>query len=249
MELAAGGINVASYVLEPKLDRTLSPRPYLHPVRTLSGVVITDAEPEDHRWHLGLSLAMQDVNRSNLWGGRTYVRGQGYTWLQDHGTITHEGFDAKGAQHLAWRDHAGDLLLRERREIKASIVDGQSWRLDLSWELTAPGDRVIMGSPATNGRPDGAGYGGCFLRLAPSPTIEVMAGSLKGEEQVNGCAEPEVHWRTAQFEVTATGADRWFVRTGIYPGICAAWAFDEVRIIEAGQTWAGQFAMVVSDIC
>jgi hypothetical protein len=247
MELTVGGVPVAEYVLTPTLDRTLSPRPYLHPVRTLGGVVITDAEPEDHRWHVGLSLAMQDVNGTNLWGGRTYVRGQGYTWLDDHGTITHEGFESPGVQRLSWRDSDGKVLLDERRTITTSLVDSRSWQLNLGWELTAPGKRVVLGSPATNGRPDGAGYGGCFLRLAPGPA-HVTAGSLSGEAEVNGCSESTVVWRSAQFEVTVTGADRWFVRTGIYPGICAAWAFEEVRVIEAGQTWAGQFSMVVSDV-
>nr|BFE71341.1 hypothetical protein GCM10020092_046420 [Actinoplanes digitatis] len=50
---------------------------------------MTDALPEDHRWHLGVSVAMQDADGVNLWGGRTYVRGQGYTWLEDHGRIAH----------------------------------------------------------------------------------------------------------------------------------------------------------------
>src|SRR5690606_32857639 len=78
--LRLAGQTVAEYVLDPVLDPTLSPRPYLHPVRTRAGVTLTDALPADHRWHLGASLAVQDVSGTNLWGGRTYVRGTGYTW-------------------------------------------------------------------------------------------------------------------------------------------------------------------------
>ena len=80
-----GGTEVAEYVLDPALDARHGPRPYLHPVRTLGGTVVTDALPADHVWHLGASLAVQDVNGSNLWGGRTYVRDVGYTWRDDHG--------------------------------------------------------------------------------------------------------------------------------------------------------------------
>jgi hypothetical protein len=226
------------------------PRPYLHPIRTLAGRVITDAEPADHPWHLGLSLAMPDVNGTNLWGGRTYVRGQGYTWLDNHGEITHEGFasvaDDRMVQDLAWRDPAGKVLLDERRTIEASPVDDRAWRLDFGWELTAL-TRVELGSPTTNGRELGAGYGGCFLRLAPDPSAEVSAGSLRGEDEVNGCSCEEVVWRTNEYEVTVSGASRWFVRTALYPGICAAWAYESVLVIEAGETWPGRMSLVIAD--
>src|SRR3954451_21269079 len=51
--LRLDGVPVADYVDGGELDPVLSPRPYLHPVRTLRGVVVTDARPADHRWHLG----------------------------------------------------------------------------------------------------------------------------------------------------------------------------------------------------
>jgi hypothetical protein len=220
------------------------PRPYLHPIRTLAGTVITDAEPADHPWHLGLSLAVQDVNGVNFWGGRTYVRGEGYVWLDNHGCVTHEGFDAASdeymVQRLAWRDPSGKVLLSERRTIAASQVDDRSWRLDLGWGLTAGTEKVVMGSPTTNGREYGAGYGGCFLRLAPSAEIEVSAE--------NGSTDETVTWRTDRYQVELSAAERWFVRTEMYPGICAAWAFEEVKVIEAGQTWPGAISLVITDL-
>ncbi|HEX6682330.1 MAG TPA: DUF6807 family protein [Candidatus Limnocylindrales bacterium] len=237
------GLEVATYSV-------VAPRPYLHPIKTLGGKVITDVEPEDHRWHMGLSLAVQDVNGTNLWGGRTYVRGLGYTWLDDHGTMTHEGFDSLSdslaVQRLAWRDKAGEPLLREQRTISASPVDERTWALTLSWALTAV-PRVTLGSPTTNGREFGAGYGGCFLRLATAPE-EVSAGTLVGEEAVNGCEEPELLWRAADYSLRVGGAERWFVRTSMYPGICDAWAFEKVRVIEAGQTWTGSFRFTIADV-
>ncbi|WP_246001424.1 PmoA family protein [Allorhizocola rhizosphaerae] len=244
MELEVNGRSVATYVVE-------EPRPYLHPMRTLGGVVVTDVEPEDHKWHMGLSLAVQDVNGTNLWGGRTYVRGQGYTWLDDHGTMTHEGFDHADAgrivQRLTWRDKDGKPLLHELRTITASAVDSASWALELKWALTAP-ERVVFGSPTTNGREWGAGYGGCFLRIAPGPSPVVTAGSLTGEDEVNGSDDPSLEWRSPEFRLHMTSGPRWFVRTSMYPGVCAAWAFDQVMVIEAGDTWEGAFRLVVSDV-
>ena len=37
---------------------TSSPRPVLHPVRTLAGAVLTALHPADHDWHLGVGMAM-----------------------------------------------------------------------------------------------------------------------------------------------------------------------------------------------
>jgi hypothetical protein len=261
VKFTVDGRVVAEYADGVGLDPTLGVRPYLHPVRTLAGTVVTDAVPEDHRWHLGLSLAMQDVNRNNLWGGRTYVRGQGYTWLDDHGSITAEGFDEVRpdgfAQRLAWRGADGKVLLDERRTFAASYRDERSWVLELGWELSAP-EAVTLGSPATNGRPGGAGYGGCFWRVARGANLGLSAGELAGEEQVNGSAEPELRWRGesggAAYTLVFSGlgdGDRWFVRTSEgatgYPGVCAAWAYDQPRVIEAGETRTGAMRVVISD--
>ncbi|WP_328824402.1 DUF6807 family protein [Verrucosispora sioxanthis] len=73
-QLSVDGTPVARYVLAPDLDARHGPRPYLHPVRTLAGTPVTDALPADHVWHLGASLAVQDVAGTNLWGGRTRAR-------------------------------------------------------------------------------------------------------------------------------------------------------------------------------
>lgn len=261
MEFRVAGRVVAEYCSGVGVEATLGPRPYLHPVRTLAGAVVTDAVPADHRWHLGLSLAMQDVNRNNLWGGRTYVRDQGYTWLDDHGSITGEGFDEVRpdgfVQRLAWRGADGKVLLSERRTMTASLLDERSWVLELGWALTAE-QTVTLGSPATNGRPGGAGYGGCFWRVAPGANLGLSAGELTGEEQVNGSAEPELVWRgesdgsayTLRFSGLGEG-DRWFVRTSEgatgYPGVCAAWAYEQVRVVEAGETRLGALRVVISD--
>ncbi|WP_239120367.1 PmoA family protein [Catellatospora chokoriensis] len=261
VEFMVAGRVVAEYRSGAEVAPTLGPRPYLHPIRTLAGTLVTDAMPDDHRWHLGLSLAVQDVNRNNLWGGRTYVRDQGYTWLDDHGSITGEGFDEVGsggfAQRLAWRDADGKVLLAERRSMTATYLDERSWMLELGWWLTAT-QAVVLGSPATNGRPGGAGYGGCFWRIAPGANLALTAGELAGEEQVNGSAEAELVWRgesggaayTLRFSGLGSG-DRWFVRTSEgstgYPGVCAAWAYEHPRLIEAHETWHGRLRVVISD--
>ena len=80
-----------------RIAPTSSPRPYLHPVSTLAGTVVTDHLPEDHVWHLGAGVAIQDVDGVNFWGGRTYTRDAGaYVWRKDHGRIVTVAADRDG---------------------------------------------------------------------------------------------------------------------------------------------------------
>ena len=70
----SGATTVATLQDGTAIAARLSPRPYLHPVRTLGGVTVTDHLPADHPWHLGAGVALQDVNGINFWGGKTYTR-------------------------------------------------------------------------------------------------------------------------------------------------------------------------------
>ncbi|MET7863356.1 PmoA family protein [Micromonospora taraxaci] len=260
MRLLVGGTEVARYVIDPALDARHGPRPYLHPVRTLGGTVVTDALPADHVWHLGASLAVQDVNGSNLWGGRTYVRDVGYTWRDDHGVIAHTGEVERspgGYVHdLQWRDRAGEVLLTERRWLAASALTPDVWRLDLETVLVAPDDREVrLGSPATNGRPGGAGYGGFFWRAVADGEPAVFTADAVGEETVNGSAAP---WLALTGVGSDGGAytlvfaglgrgDRWFVRTAMYPGVCVAFAFDRPAVLPVGGSRHGRYRVWVVD--
>ncbi|HYN95903.1 MAG TPA: PmoA family protein [Pilimelia sp.] len=258
VELRLGGRPVAAYVIDPDLDAKHGPRPYLHPVHTLAGVPVTDALPEDHVWHLGASLAVQDVSGTNLWGGRTYVRDAGYTWLDDHGRIAHldwvERADDRLVHRLAWQDRAGETLLHEERLLAAQPVAGRAdaWALDVAYTLTAPADRDIsLGSPATNGRPGGTGYGGFFWRAAPGPAApEVFSADHAGEDDVNGSTEAWVALVGPAYTLIFTGlgeGDHWFVRASMYPGVCAAFAFDRPRLVAAGASLLGQHRVLVAD--
>jgi hypothetical protein len=261
LRLVLHGTTVAEYVVEPEIDQRFGPRPYLHPVRTLGGVVVTDVLPADHRWHLGVSVAMPDVSGTNLWGGRTYRRDSGYRWRNDHGRIVPDGWrwrHATGfAQRLRWLDPRGRTLLIEQRTVEAVPLPDRAdvWRLDFAFTLTAPADRsVVLGSPATNGRPGGAGYGGFFWRAAPGDHATFTAGA-EGEERLNGSAQPwlalagtDVRGRAYTLVFTGLGADdRWFVRTGIYPGVCAALAFEHPRRLAAGQELRRRHHVYVAD--
>ncbi len=256
--LRVGGSVVAEYLIHPDIDATLVPRPYLHPVRTLGGTVVTDALPADHRWHLGVGLAMPDVAGANLWGGRSYVHGQGYVWLPDHGRIQHTAWRGQSAEQvthdLAWTAPNGDVLLMERRTVRAE-ANGPKWTLTMATNLTNPGGSPIeLRSPAVNGRGDGAGYGGFFWRLPSTADPTLTAGSSRAEQEANGSAWPELTVSgtaaSGRYTLTFRGLrdnDRWFVRLADYPAVGAALAFRRPLVIMPGRSVERTYRVEIGD--
>ena len=167
------GAELFRYVYRPDDPPLESPRPYLHPVRTLAGEVVTGCRPPDHAWHKGISWALPNVGPDNFWGGPTYRRGDGYVQLDNNGSMRHDGFDALGtqggharlAERLTWVTATGQTLFSERRRITAAVrPDRLVWGLRfVTMMRNVSGRTVVIGSPTTEGR-ENAGYGGLFWR-------------------------------------------------------------------------------------
>lgn len=256
----AAGRKVASCQDGRHIRSTSSPRPYLHPVRTLAGTVVTDHQPTDHVWHLGVGVALQDVNGINFWGGRTYTRDAGrYAWRPDHGRIvrTSSSTDSPGelSEELAWNGPDGVPVLREQRTWAWAAADHQTWRLTLDFTLTpAGGGPVSLGSPGSNGRP-GGGYGGFFWRLAACDDARVWSPAGSGESAVHGSRSPWLAWsgtfngEPATLVFTAHGdcGDPWFVRVSSYPGVGQSLAWSEPVLLHAGESLHRSVTVLISD--
>ncbi|WP_341359800.1 PmoA family protein [Georgenia sp. M64] len=179
-----GDVDLVTYVYGPDDVQLESPRPYLHPVRTLGGELMTLFRPHDHVWHKGIALSLPNVGRHNFWGGPTFVRDEGYVQLANNGSMDHVRFTqlevsgdaARLAHELAWHTQpdgpdGGAEVVRETRRITATVPpdDGSraastAWVLTLESSLTNVSDEALdIGSPTTNGR-ENAGYGGLFWR-------------------------------------------------------------------------------------
>lgn len=233
---------------------TSSPRPYLHPVSTLAGTVVTDHLPEDHVWHLGAAVAIQDVDGVNFWGGRTYTRDAGaYVWRKDHGRIVTVATDRDGnvqTETLNWLAPDGTPLLSERRTWSWAAVGTSAWRLTLDFTLTPHGPNpVTLGSPGSNGRPQG-GYGGFFWRLPAVDGSRVWTASAEGEESLHGAvasaAAPWLAWSGTFRQGEPDGGpatlvflprlepeqpgDPWFVRVAGYPGVGLSLAWEQPAV-------------------
>ncbi|PRY00847.1 PmoA family protein [Allonocardiopsis opalescens] len=264
LPLSVGGRTVASYQYDaPHLEPVLGPRPFLHPVTTLGGTAVTDCAPEDHRWHLGVSVSLQDVAGTNFWGGRTYVRGRGYQALDDHGAIRHDAWGERGDDHLGqtlrWESREGGRVLTEERSLRLTPAP-QGWRLEFAFELRNATERPVpLGSPGTNGR-ERAGYGGLFWRLPrPAAPLRVRTPDAEGEDAVHGEPAPwlavhgdggggdDRYTLVLRGADAASAADPWFVRVAGYPGVGSALAFEHEVVLPPGGSVRRAFEVLVAD--
>jgi predicted dehydrogenase len=263
--LAVDGCPVAEYQDGSRIQAVSSPRPYLHPVRTLAGTVVTDHQPLDHVWHLGVGVALQDVDGANFWGGRTYTRAAGeYIWRPDHGSIVRTGEQAKRdgelAETLTWNGPDGAPVLTEQRTWTWAAVGPSAWRLTLEFALSPAGDQpVSLGSPGSNGREAG-GYGGFFWRLPECSGATVWAPgaageTLTGESALHGTVTPWLAWSgtfaggaaTLVFVASEVSTDPWFVRVDGYPGVGQSLAWDAPVIAEPGKPVRRNVTVFIAD--
>lgn len=254
-DLAVHGQPVAHLHSGGHLPAIRAPRPYLHPVASLGGAVLTEAEPMDHLHHLGLSLAFSDLNGSNFWGGSTYTA-DGPAMLPNHGTQVPvdraqdrygDGKDGSSSSavlsgRVSWRSAAGIELAVETRSITAlAHPEAKTWGLTLE-SVMVPGagaDALEVSSSAVKGR-KGAGYGGIFWRFprgTGQPLILSAAGA--GEETAHGSRSPwlSITMFQAGGPVTVILAQHaslagsakypWFIRAKDYLGAGPAVAWSE----------------------
>ncbi|MER7488508.1 PmoA family protein [Streptomyces sp. NPDC126497] len=255
--LRVAGRPVGRYVTRPELPARLSPRPYLHPVTTLAGAAVTELSPADHAHHLGVGVAVPDVEGFNFWGGRTYVRDRGPTELDNHGSQRHSAYQLRDpdgfVEELRWVAAPGELL-RERRTVAATGLTDAAWALDFTFSLTnvtsAP---LSVGSPATNGRP-GAAYGGFFWRARKEETApDVFTDRAEGESGVHGRPADWIALAGSAWTLVFAGAtertreDPWFVRTAEYPGVGSSLAHADRLPLPPGETVVRRIVTVVAD--
>lgn len=248
--LSDSGRQLAHHVTTLRQPAASSPRPFLHPVRSLAGATVTEAGPGDHPHHLGLSIAFSDVNGTNFWGGSTFTAATGPMLLANHGRqiprdwrtsvagdiVTEEG-------RVSWRSKDDDELAVEQRRIeRIPHPEARSWNLSLASVIVpAAGVQGLeVSSSAVKGRA-GAGYGGIFWRFptgSGEPLLLSDAGS--GADAAHGSPSP---WLSVSMRiegspvsvVLAQEPDRllpWFVRADGYLGAGPAVAWAEPALVD-----------------
>jgi hypothetical protein len=133
------------------------PRPFVHPLSTPAGHVLSREAPQDHPWHHALWFTIKFVDGDNFWEE-----------LPPFGSLVHAhaptitGDTVAGT--LDWVRPDGSLALRSRRTLAAHpVVDGTWWALDWTEELLAGPHEVVLDRTPFEGW---GGYGGLTLRGA-----------------------------------------------------------------------------------
>lgn len=267
----ADGVDLAEYVVEPDVPQSDSPKPYLHPLRTTAGDVVSAVRPHDHTWHNGLQFTVANLSGENFWGGRTFVRGQGYVPLDNNGSTRHvrwhhidcDGGRARLRHSLDWETRAGERWLVEDRTVEIGDVD----LVDGSWLLTwktllrnTSGRRLRWGSPVTEGRQT-AGYGGLFWR-GPRSFIGgsvVTSAGVRDDEAMGqsaawlsytGLHDISLRASTVIFVDCPSNPvypTPWYVRTAPFPVVSFAVTFHEPLLIEPGEELGLTHHAIIAD--
>ncbi|MDI1460831.1 PmoA family protein [Catellatospora sp. KI3] len=266
--VSTGDRPLFTYTYRPDTVRLESPKPYLHPIRTLAGDVVSLFRPHDHVWHKGIAWSLPHVGEHNFWGGPTYVHGSFYVQLDNNGSAVHrEMTDLSAAagradigHRLDWISQDGEAVIDEHRALTATVLDGTSWVLTFQTAMTnVSGATLDIGSPTTKGR-DNAGYGGLFWRGPRSftgGTVQSPAGT--GADDLRGSRADWFAFRGRHDETgrasTIVMVDdagnphhppQWFTRSEEFACLCPAPFFSEELALDAGQTVTFRYAVLVA---
>lgn len=266
------GAEIARYFFRPDTPPYESPKPYLHPLRTLAGEEVTLLRPHDHVWHRGIQMTATSLSGSNFWGGATYVHGSGYVDLDDQGRMLHRAWDQVGVEngrailreHLDWVSERDERLLTEHRDLEFADVDPQtsSYRIRFLLSLRNVTERTLeFSSPTVAGRPD-AGYGGLFWRGPRSFTggSVLTADGIDAAAAAMGSASPWLAF-TGRHDGSGRSSTlifvdhpdnpryptKWFVRSEPFACVSFAFAFDEILALPSGETLQLAYDVIVAD--
>jgi hypothetical protein len=234
-----------------------APRPYVHPLTTPAGAVLSVEAPADHPWHHALWFTIKFVNGENFWEE-----------YGDFGTLRTTGVerpdDSTRRARVEWIGPDGESIrLREVRTISTRPIDAESYAIDWSETLTAPVDTVLDRTPFTTW----GGYGGLTLRGAPDWTDTTITlddgverGRTLGERSrwlsIQGTAssgraagvvmiDHPANARTPTPWYASTRADTY--GDGWANFVNAAFLWDGPRTLAAGEPLALRYRIVVHD--
>lgn len=268
VSVRVGEVEIAKYVYRLDPEPFEAPKPYVHPMRTLADDVVTCYRPHDHRWHKGLQLTATELSGHNLWGGHTFVRGRGYTKLDNVGSMRPEGPVAVDADRedvtlhhdLVWMSAGGDRLAGEYRELRFVVSSTADSVWTLEWRSAIRNDTpdpLSFGSPATRGLP-GSGYAGLWWRgprsftggtvLTPSGTVDPAEFRGRPSPWLAFVGDhDEVDRQSTVVFVPAPDDDvHWFVRSTEFAAVNPSWAFHHTFDLLPGELFTRRYRVGVA---
>jgi hypothetical protein len=163
-----------------------SRRPFIHPLCTPSGLVLTREAPDDHPWHHGLWFTIKFVNGENFWEEYDeygVLRHDGPPEV-DHvvGVIAGDAVVVDGT--LRWvRPDRTTVVIDENRRFTHRRLGGDAYAIDVEVVLTPRVDVVLDRTPFTTW----GGYGGLTLRGNDAWTdTRLLLADGSAHQQIHG---------------------------------------------------------------
>ncbi len=186
LQVSVGDVVLFDYNFRPETEDRYCPRPFMHPVRTLSGDVLTNSRPIDHPWHNGLSLTLTSVDGMNFWGGPTFLKETGkYQEQPNFGKQVHREWiknqdknNASWIEIVDWIGPNGEKVFEETRTITVRDVNVETGMWRLVWESklkNLTGKTLSMNSYCSGQGLNGSGYTGLFMRMSRGYTLMLPA--------------------------------------------------------------------------
>ncbi|MEI8312925.1 MAG: DUF6807 family protein [Verrucomicrobiota bacterium] len=183
--ISPGGTTAGCYVLDDPF------KPYIHPLRTPGGHVVTDCMPVDHRHHKGLMFALR-CEDLNFWEER---QGNGQSGVQRSLSVEPVSTpDGEGIrQRLRWEEESGERpTYDEVRQISCREEPGQrAFLWTWSSRRTALRAHRLIKSEWSFALEDGRkiNYHGLGIRL---PWAWAFRGDSRNGAECDGVSRP---WR------------------------------------------------------
>lgn len=227
---------------------TGAPKPYIHPLRSPGGRLLTRAGSPRHPWHRGLWFAVKWVDGDNFWEEQP-----------PYGVQRHDGDDPRAP--VRWVRPDGTVALVEDRSVTAvDLGRTDAWAIDWVSSLTPGGDRAVLldRTPYTTW----GGYGGLTFRgagdWAGTRLLIDGAGEHRRPEGIPGrwCdlsgADAGVtlldHPANPRHPVTWYGATRSRIYGDDWANYCnAAFLFGAPWVLEPGTRLTLRYRVVIHD--
>jgi hypothetical protein len=167
-EVAWGADGTERLVYHYATDRH---KPFVHPLRTAGGRVLTTVEPLDHPWHRGLWFSWKFLNGVNFWEEREHAgegagAGFGRTELAGVDGIAWRPERTRVTTRYSYRVPGGAVLLSERRTIGVALPTDGSCTIDWETTVTAGGQSVRIDRTPIRPETPWGGYAGLSFRAA-----------------------------------------------------------------------------------
>lgn len=165
--------------------------PYIHPLSSTNGMVLTEFAPPDHVWHRGLWFSWKFINCANYWEfkDRKTPVWEGQTRTIGNETVERGSEGVAIATRISY-SHDEEMVLTENRRIEAKNPDKDgAYTLDWLMTFTATGSEQVVLDRTPPSEASWGGYAGLSYR-APTGLSEHRVLNSEGLRGRDGHGEP-----------------------------------------------------------